>query len=181
MGLNVIGSVGPRFKGNSLRTGIYYGPTGLTGTDATGTLVQDREYGVRFELEEAKTFSRIGIHVTIAQPASVVRLGIRQDDYGMPGTLVLDAGTVASTSTGFKEITISQPLTIGRYWLTATIQGAAGVEVKAKYSDPFIGQLAGDHANLSSIQQSGISGALPASWSSYAPDSIGAKVMLKVT
>lgn len=72
------------------------------------------------------TLDRIGVAVTTAAGAGgggVVRLGIYSDDgTGRPGTLILDAGTVDATTTGVKEITISQAVTRGVYWLVAVPQ-----------------------------------------------------------
>jgi hypothetical protein len=73
------------------------------------------------------TVDRIACEVagTPGSTGSLHRLGIWTDSNGAPGTLLLDAGTVATDSTGFKEITISQALS-GRtvYWLGAVQQGA---------------------------------------------------------
>jgi hypothetical protein len=73
------------------------------------------------------TVDRIACEVagTPGSAGSLHRLGIWSDSDGAPGTLLLDAGTVATDSTGFKEITISQALS-GRtvYWLGAVQQGA---------------------------------------------------------
>jgi hypothetical protein len=74
------------------------------------------------------SIDRIGIEVTSAGTASVsvCRLGIWANSGGAPGTLLLDAGTVATDSTGLKEITISQALTLGTlYWLGVVPQDAA--------------------------------------------------------
>jgi hypothetical protein len=52
-------------------------------------------------------------------------MGAYSDDDGIPGSLIFDAGTVDSTTTGIKEITTSQTLPAGRFWLAAVVQGAA--------------------------------------------------------
>lgn len=65
------------------------------------------------------TADRISLFVSTAVALSTVRLGIyssRTD--GLPGLLLLDAGTIDSSSTGLKEIVISQVLKGGyTYWL----------------------------------------------------------------
>lgn len=78
-----------------------------------------------FYVSASTTFDQIGVVAsTVAtSPACTVRLGIYTDNYGVPGTLSLDAGTVsigllAATPTSF-SITISKTLTSGWYWLTA--------------------------------------------------------------
>jgi hypothetical protein len=80
-------------------------------------------------LAVGRTADRIGIEVTGAGTAatSVHRIGIWTDANGVPGTLVLDAGTVATDATGLKEITISQALAANTlYWLGVAQQGAPG-------------------------------------------------------
>lgn len=76
------------------------------------------------------TLDRIGIYISTAV-AGNIRLGImnsRNSD-GLMGTVLLDAGTVSISTTGFKEITISQALKAHTlYWLayTADTAGATG-------------------------------------------------------
>lgn len=66
---------------------------------------------------ETQTFTRIGIYCKTSSATRNVRLGIYTDSSGAPGALVLDAGAVSVASTGAKEITISQSLSAGWYWL----------------------------------------------------------------
>jgi hypothetical protein len=65
------------------------------------------------------TYDRIGIYTgSILTGTPSVRLGIFNNNAGKPGTLVLDAGTVApTTTTTAYEITINQTLPAGFYWL----------------------------------------------------------------
>lgn len=98
------------------------------GTNTTNTLQSNGTlWFTPMMLAVGRTADRIGIEVTIAGTAatSVHRLGIWTDSGGVPGTLVLDAGTVATDSTGLKEITISQALAANTlYWLGVAQQGA---------------------------------------------------------
>ncbi len=61
---------------------------------------------------------RIGVHVLTAQATGSTRLGIYESgDDGLPGKLLIDAGTVDTSTTGFKEITIAVTLRGPRiYW-----------------------------------------------------------------
>jgi hypothetical protein len=66
------------------------------------------------------TVDRIGCEVTSAAGAgSLGRLGIYNSSStsNYPSTLLLDAGTVAVSSTGKREATINQAITQGIYWL----------------------------------------------------------------
>ena len=80
-------------------------------------------------VSETKTFDRIAI-ATVASYVGTgsVRLGIYNNDSttGKPTTVVLDAGTVATTAAStVYQITISQSLTAGTYWLAFNMQTAA--------------------------------------------------------
>lgn len=77
-------------------------------------------------------YDRIGIQVNIAVAASLARLGIYDPNAAgtAPGALVLDAGTVSTATTGIKEITISQSLTPGFYFLAIVRDAEAAVRVR---------------------------------------------------
>ena len=116
---------------------------------------------------KATTFDRIQCNVSVAGSAgAVVRLGIYGSDAdGMPYGLVLDAGTVAATSTGVREATISQYLPLGKWWLAAVVQGAATTRptlylLGANYTRP-AGVPCNGVADEAWIARTGVSGALP--------------------
>lgn len=78
------------------------------------------------------TVDRIGVYCDTAASGGATRLGIYASDANnRPGALVLDAGTVDTSTTGEKTITISQALTAGIYWLTAVEQGNTSVRVRS--------------------------------------------------
>jgi hypothetical protein len=81
-----------------------------------------------FPIDETKTFDRILIQTgsTYVGTGSV-RIGIYNNDSttGKPSTVLLDAGTVATTAANTQyEITISQSLTAGAYWIAFNMQTA---------------------------------------------------------
>ena len=94
---------------------LYYSGQSL---NANGTLVvtANRLYCTEFVCTERTTFTRIGIEVT-ASAGTSARLGIYNASSGVPGSLVVDAGTVSTASTGIKEATISTTLMPGPYFL----------------------------------------------------------------
>jgi hypothetical protein len=72
-----------------------------------------------FWLSTTTTFTKIGVYVSSSGASSTFRLGIWNNDANdKPSTLFADYGTVATTSTGFKEIT-GQTITLsaGLWWL----------------------------------------------------------------
>lgn len=92
-----------------------------TGTASSSTLTTDYvTYCVPIYFGADVTLDMIGIQVGTAVTTSAVRLGIYSPGAdGKPATRLLDAGTVATTSTGVKTITISLALKAGIYWLAA--------------------------------------------------------------
>lgn len=65
------------------------------------------------------TIDTIGVQVALAVAGSSLRLGIYADDGNLyPSTLLVDAGSVSSATTGPKLVTVSVPMTRGTlYWL----------------------------------------------------------------
>lgn len=101
-------------------TGQYFRAVGNQ-TTAAATLnrlcYMPVEFGAPF------TIDRLGVSVTTLAASSVVRIGIYNSAAnGFPGTLLLDAGTIDSSTTGLKEITVSQAVKIGRYWMAGVAQ-----------------------------------------------------------
>lgn len=95
----------------------------------TFTLTANTRYYVPIYVASNTTYDRIGIHVSTAGAAGVVaRLGIYNvslvASFIRPSDLLLDAGTVAVDTTGQKEITISETLTTGWYFLVYQSDGA---------------------------------------------------------
>lgn len=150
--------------GRTFVTGHYY--TGMmSASDGTGTITQNVEFAIRFEVGQAKTFDRIGLEITTGVALGTARLGIRQDSgVGTPGTLLLDAGTIDATTNAYAEITISQLLPPGRWWLTATGQGAVGIGCRARQLDTFIGQTVTTTYGAGSYIATGVTGALGATY-----------------
>jgi hypothetical protein len=87
-------------------------------------MTQDRVYFVPVIISAPCVLSAITLlNVTIAGgTGTTLRLGIYYDYKGIPAHLLVDAGTIASTSTGVKAITFSTAVKIqipGLYWLAA--------------------------------------------------------------
>jgi len=111
------------------RTGGYY--TTIGGNYATFLSSAHGAGDTRFapfELATASavTFDRIGIDIVSGSVGALARLAVfNVGTDGRPGTVVLDAGTVAADSAGQKEITISLSLSPGRYYIAAAAQVAS--------------------------------------------------------
>jgi len=118
--------------GSIPKTGYYYSQTGYDVFNSTTINTSAGvSYAVPFYLGASTTATRLMLQVSTAAASSTARLGIYSNASGgdYPGTLLLDAGAVATTTTGFKQITISQALSAGVYWLSIqrTDTGAGAV------------------------------------------------------
>lgn len=122
-------------------SGEYYVPQGCGGSSSNGFSSYEKEWAIPIYIPETYTFSAICCYCDTLTASSVARLGIRYPhaSSGGPGTLLLDAGTVSTATTGAKEIAISQQLTKGWWWLTAAMQVATGARLRAAatYAAPF--------------------------------------------
>jgi hypothetical protein len=93
----------------------------------TGTASATVTRYLPFYVATTTTFDRIGILTASAfSGTGAIRLGIYNNTNSAPNTVVLDAGTVATTaaSTAY-TITINQSLTQGWYWLAFNCTSAA--------------------------------------------------------
>jgi hypothetical protein len=134
------------------------------GSQSNGTNSLNNMTLVPFALKVAATFTKIGIMVNTAGTGSTVRLGIYNSTNGIPSSRLLDAGTVATTtSSTLALITISQTLQPGLYWLAAVNQGATcSSQIKGTGHVPMV-PFFGSPANGTArgLQVTGVSGALP--------------------
>lgn len=163
------------------KSGRYYTADGAEGKDSSQNLaVADKIWYIPFLVPVVTTFDRIGVEVTTAQAASNLRLGIYSDSSGVPGARVLDAGTVASATTGAKTITISQALSAGLYWL-ALKSDTANVVVRSRdTASSLVGRTAIENENIAAEVEVSSSGALPATAASAPADLGNPKIMLRV-
>lgn len=157
----------------SLKSGAY-GSVGFGGSTSSalgnGTLRLSPIY-----ISRPTVLTRIGLQVTvIGDVGSTVRLGIYADDGSFyPNALVLDAGTIAGDSATVQEITISQSLGKGVYWIGAAVQGVTVTQptIRTVSSSGMASTVDAAATNVTNAGNSaqimtGVTGALPASFSS---------------
>lgn len=144
-------------------SGEYYVGV-VTASGSNGTITQNRLFALPFNVGASRAFDRIAVN-SLGVAATNVRLGIYADSNGKPGALILDAGTVATTSAGLAQITISQTLS-GRVWLACVGQGgAASVTRVGLLWLPDVGSPS-SYSNGQGLAyyQDSISGTLPDPW-----------------
>ncbi|MFD6565384.1 hypothetical protein [Micromonospora profundi] len=111
----------------------------------------------------------MGCNVGAIAASTDLRFGIRADNNGLPGTLLLDAGTIAADTAGTRSLPITftvpaGPVTGVPVWLTVTAQGSntvsmVGVYPVSEYRD--FGTAGAAIFGHSVSSQSGVTGALP--------------------
>ena len=119
----VLANPGPSF---GFTSGLYYRGEGQPASNLTPVLNETVYFP--FLINQTKTFDRISIQSgTSYVGTGAVRMGIYNNDSatGKPSTVLLDAGTVATTAANtIYEITISQSLSPGAYWIAFNMQTA---------------------------------------------------------
>ncbi len=91
-------------------------------------LTPDTLYAAPFLVETQSRWTRVGLRVTVGAATSEARLGIYADAGGVPGALLLDAGTVTTTTDDQdRELVISVTLNPGLYWLAVISDGAPSI------------------------------------------------------
>ncbi len=145
-----------------LLSGYYYSSLGAAGSAA---VVQNTLTLSPFVVPTSTAFDRIGVNVATGAGSTTVRLGVYADSNGIPGALVFDAGTIDSSGTGIKTLTISQTLAAGRYWLAAVAQGGSPTlntltGVGLPTGDPNLSSNAGS-GHCIAYTMTGVTGALP--------------------
>ena len=157
-----------------LITGKWVGLPAVTSAVAAPAVNQ--AFLTPFWVPRSQAFDRIGLFVTTAVAASTIRLGVYADNNGVPGALITDYGTVDTTTTGAKEITIALTQGPALLWLCAASQGGTPTVLALN--------LALCPSTSPSPQTSwvitAVSGALPASASGAAVGGTAHRVALRV-
>lgn len=146
------------------------------GNSAALALTKDTEYALAVVfLNVPGPVTAVGVNVTTGAASTVVRFGVRSDaglayPYPAPTSgLLSDFGTVATTGTGWKEVTgLSWTPTAGVvYHFTVTLQTNTGVSVSGLngQTSPVTSNVAPAALVLAGYSQTGITGALPTTFS----------------
>lgn len=154
----------------------------LYATTTAGALNQDQMRLGPMWIPNAGTYDRIGVEHTVAAASSVYRLGIYADNGNFqPGALVLDAGTVdTSIAAAYQEITISQYLDAGLYWVGGVSQGGNPTMNNQTTMLQWITWHASTQGTTTVYSLSGVSGALPATFTGTGTGGTGpARVLLR--
>lgn len=143
-------------------TGNYWNPDGFNVSGNRAPTQSTVEYSPMF-IPYVIVIDRLAVKVNTLAAASTVRLGIYSDTgTAAPGALVLDAGTIDSTATGVKQITVSLTLPRGLYWRALVSQGGAPTMQKAaaEAAATLLGLTDATFASFVGYTEAGVTGAL---------------------
>jgi hypothetical protein len=158
--------------------GEYLVPTSFGGVANTGFNNNEAQATPVYVMRSV-TVDQINCIVTVvASSASEGRLGIYASDAaGKPSTLIVDAGVYDATTSGVKSITLSPAVTLpqGVVFLVHVQQGAAFQGRRGGFRTlPFRPTTAANSldalAPLWGYRQSGVTGALPSTWTGAATE-----------
>jgi hypothetical protein len=110
--------------GTALVSGAYYV---VSPTTSTNTQVLGQPYLLPYFFISAVTVDTLSVEVSASGATSTLALGIYADSSGRPGAL-LASGSVATTSTGIKTVTLGSPVACSArttYWFGALATGGA--------------------------------------------------------
>lgn len=110
-----------RISHPGIRTNNYYLASLLLPSSTTSTINFNTIYYQPIAI--SGTINRIGIEVT-AGSAGAARLGLYSNNNGIPGTLILDAGTVDVTSIAIVEATTADTILSGEWIWMAIVSNA---------------------------------------------------------
>lgn len=135
-------------------------------TNVNVTLVANTLYAMPYILTSSGTFDRIAIDVKTASSGHTLRLGIYEmTSGGIPGALVVDAGTVDVGTLGSKEVTISETLTANKGYFVAYVTdgtpGLSGAQFDQNVTNCFLGMEAPTDGGINLYTISHTFGALP--------------------
>lgn len=181
------------------QTGRYYTPFGSNYNGSCGSAIYSGKIVlIPFFCQYTTTFTAMSAHVNTLIAAKTVRLGIYNDNNGVPGSLLIDAGTFSFASVGQKDVSMSQQLQGNTwYWLAAltdaTVTGVLDGFIAGIYDPTFSGGIAATTLGGTAVRQtygstaynsySGTQayGALPSTLPTISPSiSVGVFIALKV-
>jgi hypothetical protein len=106
------------------RSTYWYEPKNGSTISPNGSFTLNRLYLFPLFISESITLDRIAVECGTLSLSTTWRIGLyNSDSNGLPSTVLLDAGTVDTATTGLKSITISQALSAGLYFIAGVWQG----------------------------------------------------------
>lgn len=137
------------------------------------TLTNGTAYAIPFLVGKDQTFAQWSVNIGTGAAATVIRLGVYQDDGdGAPGALLAEFGTVDASTAGTKVLAAIQALAAGLWWVTVVPQGGSPALRGPDNAAPPVGGESIGSVSSQAYKMAGTSGALPASFVVSAPSGV---------
>ncbi len=149
-------------------SGLHYYGDFMSGT-SNGTITLDKLFAIPFNAGLLGTFDLLTIG-SVGAPSSFIRLGVYSDNNGRPDVLLAGSAQISTAGSGTATFALSPNIVASGYiWIAAVGQGVSPSIQRNNSTvfNPMIGTtsmyaVGGGQA----YSQTGISGAMPASWGS---------------
>jgi len=153
-----------KFQFMPFRSGSYYLNANFVQAQ---TALVNQTYYMPMYIPNAVTLDRLQIFTTgTFSGTASVRLGIYNDNGGVPNTVLVDGGTVSATAAStLYTVTISQAVTAGWYWMAFNTQTAAtvnsfyGANAGVALPNALFPKVAAGGNGINSTIQTGVTGA----------------------
>jgi len=153
-----------KFQFLPFRSGSYYVNANYVSSQSATANVT---YYMPMYIPNAVTLDRLQIFTTsLFSGTASVRLGIYNDNGGIPNTVLVDGGTVSATAAAtLYTVTISQAVTAGWYWMAFNTQTAAsinsfyGTGASVNVPNALFPKVAAGGNAINSFSQTGVTGA----------------------
>lgn len=177
-------TIGPYGTHPVIRSGAYHSVP-PTGDVASANVPDGRMFAVPFWPGRTCTITAMAVNTTLALVGGNIRMGIYASDGVLPTTLLADFGTISSGILGVREITglstVVRPVL--HYMVIGRQGGLLNLGLTTQLTvDPIVSETTPVFTpSLSSYYQTGIGGALPASFGTPAGTDQGPAIRLKLT
>lgn len=177
-------TIGPEGNLSVIRSTAWHGLP-VYGATATANVPVDRMFALPFWPGRTCTLTGMAANVTLALVGGNLRMGIYESDGVLPTTLLADFGTVGAGLTGVRSITgLSVAVRPVLHYIVIGRQGGIlnlGLTTRNTW-DPIVSETAPTiTGSLNCYYQTGIGGALPASFGTPAGLDTAPAVSLQLT
>lgn len=185
-----LGAVSAVPQGRWIETFSYMVPGAVFNTHVNAAMAANYQFMFPIVVTEPLTVTALATHVATGAGSTNLRMGIytATPSFASPATLLVDAGTIDTSTTGLKEAAVSLTLSPGRYFIASISNGAPTLNFATLYSSMGTPGLIRSNcyepqAQYSCVAQATSYGPLAASlgYSNSAANPAGCAVKLKVT
>lgn len=180
----------------NVASGSYFFPASQNGSTTSATLGVGTLRLTSWYVSKTISLAGLSVDVTAAGEAgSLFRIGVYADTgTALPGALVLDAGTVAVSAIAKVEATMSLTLAPGVYWIGGAVQNVVTTQptlticqstgycppVPVAPHAPSSFTLAGINGAAIGVNATGVTGALPGTFTSSGPTTSVPRLIARV-